>query len=174
MFPQSPKVSPLMQSIRIVRSVHYLEAQIEAANVSMGSYVVIVSPQTRRTLRTTPSFPGGSIMTWAEIRGGQSSPEVTGGKAFCGCWNNMSFCLWGRSVELFVDAVTMALTGQIKIYATLLADVGVRYPGAFAATAPVRSCSHRATLIKPDGKDITAVMMTLSQPVSVSSCVTPS
>jgi hypothetical protein len=40
-----------------------LEAQIEAANVSMGSYVVIVSPQTRRTLRTTPSFPGGSITT---------------------------------------------------------------------------------------------------------------
>jgi len=30
----------------------------------------------------------------------------------------------------------MALTGQIKIYANLLADVGVRYPGAFTVTAP--------------------------------------
>jgi hypothetical protein len=49
----------------------------------------------------------------------------------------MTFCLWGRSVELLVDAVTMALTGQIKIYASLLADVGVRYPGTFAVTVPV-------------------------------------
>jgi hypothetical protein len=31
----------------------------------------------------------------------------------------------------------MALTGQVKINASLLADVGVRYPGAFAVTAPV-------------------------------------
>jgi hypothetical protein len=49
----------------------------------------------------------------------------------------MTFCLWGRGVELLIDSVTMALTGQIKIYANLLADVGVRYPGAFAVTAAV-------------------------------------
>ena len=49
----------------------------------------------------------------------------------------MTFCLWGRGVELLVDAVTMALTGQIKIYTNLLADVGVRYPGTFAVTAAV-------------------------------------
>jgi hypothetical protein len=65
------------------------------------------------------------------------APEVTGRRAFCGCWNNLTFAIWGRGVELLVDAVTMALTGQIKIYATLLADVGVRYPGAFAVTVPV-------------------------------------
>jgi hypothetical protein len=51
----------------------------------------------------------------------------------------MTFCLWGRGVELLVDAITLALTGQIRIFATLLADVGVRYPGAFAVTAPVTS-----------------------------------
>jgi hypothetical protein len=45
--------------------------------------------------------------------------------------------LWGRSVELLIDAVTLALNNQIKIYATLLADVGVCYPGAFAVTVPV-------------------------------------
>jgi hypothetical protein len=31
----------------------------------------------------------------------------------------------------------MALTGQVKIYANLLCDVGVRYPGAFAVTLAV-------------------------------------
>ena len=49
----------------------------------------------------------------------------------------MTFALWGRGVELFIDQVTLALTGQLKIYASLLADVGVRYPNAFAVTAAV-------------------------------------
>jgi hypothetical protein len=29
-----------------------------------------------------------------EIRGGQSSPEITDEPCFAGCWNNMTFCLW--------------------------------------------------------------------------------
>jgi hypothetical protein len=49
----------------------------------------------------------------------------------------MTFCLWGRGVELLIDAKTFALNGQIKIYANLLCDVGVRYPAAFAVTAAV-------------------------------------
>jgi hypothetical protein len=91
----------------------------------------------RKILRTTPSFPGGSLTTWSEIRGGQSSPEITDGRAFAGCWNNMTFCIWGRCVELLIDSVTLALNNQVKIYANLLCDVGVRYPAAFAVTAPV-------------------------------------
>jgi hypothetical protein len=31
----------------------------------------------RKILRSTPSFTGGSLMTWSEIRNPQSSPEVT-------------------------------------------------------------------------------------------------
>jgi hypothetical protein len=38
----------------------------------------------------------------------------------------MTFCIWGRGVELLIDQVTMALIGRVKIYASLLADVGVR------------------------------------------------
>jgi len=40
------------------------------------------------------------------------------------------FCLWGRGIELLIDSVTMALTGRIKSYSTLLADIGVRYPAS--------------------------------------------
>jgi hypothetical protein len=72
-----------------------------------------------------------------ETRGGQSSPEISDARCFAGCWNNMTFCLWGRGVELPINSVTKALTGQVKIYANLLCDVGVRYPGAFAVTAAV-------------------------------------
>ena len=91
----------------------------------------------RKILRTTPSFPGGSLTTWSEIRGGQSSPEITDARCFAGCWNNMTFCLWGRGVELLIDSVTLAVNNQIKIHTNLLCDVGIRYPGAFATTAAV-------------------------------------
>jgi hypothetical protein len=96
-----------------------VEAQIEAADVNMTSYGVIVSPGTRKILRSTPSFPDGSITTWAEIRGAQSSPEVTDGRVFAGCFNNMTFCLWDRGVELLIDSVTLALNNQIRIFASL-------------------------------------------------------
>jgi hypothetical protein len=43
----------------------------------------------------------------------------------------------GLRVEFLVDAATLAPNNQIKICATLLADVGVRYPGGFAVTAQV-------------------------------------
>jgi hypothetical protein len=89
---------------------------------------------TRKIRRFPPSFPGGSITTWAEISGGQSSPENTDGRCFAGYWSNMTFCLWGRGVKLLIDAISLALNNQIRIYANLLADVGVRYPGAFAVT----------------------------------------
>ena len=114
-----------------------LEAQIEAANVDLTNYGVLVSPGSRKILRTTPSFTGGSITTCDELTNPQSSPEVTDGRCFAGAWNNLTFCLWGRGVELLIDPVTMGITNQIKIYASLLADVGVRYPAAFAVTAAV-------------------------------------
>jgi hypothetical protein len=114
-----------------------VEALVEAADVSMDSYGVIVAPATKQLLRSTPSFPGGSITTWAELRNPQSSPEVTGGRAYCGCWNNMTFCVWGRSVELLVDSLSLALNNQVRITATLLCDVGVRYPAAFAVTEAI-------------------------------------
>jgi hypothetical protein len=107
----------------------------------MTNYGVIVSPGTRKTLRSTPSFTGGSITTWAEIRNPQSSPEVTDAKAFAGCWNNMTFCIWGRGVELLIDSKTLALNNQIRIFANLLCDVGVRYPAAFAVRT--RHCSNK-------------------------------
>jgi hypothetical protein len=50
-------------------SFRVLEEQIESADVAMDFYGVMVSPGTRKILPTTPSFPGGSLATWSEIRG---------------------------------------------------------------------------------------------------------
>jgi hypothetical protein len=51
--------------------------------------------------------------------------------------NSCQRALWGRGVELLIEAKTLALNNQIRIFANLLCDVGVRYPAAFAVTAPV-------------------------------------
>ena len=57
----------------------------------------------------------------------------------------------GRSVELLIDQATMALTGQVKIYANLLCDFAVRYPAAFAVTAAPAGCRGFAESVK-DGR----------------------
>jgi hypothetical protein len=103
----------------------------------MDSYGVLVSPAVKKLLRTTPSFAGGSLSTWSELTNPQSSPEITDGKYFAGCWNNMTFCVWGRGVELLIDPFTLAANNQVQIRSALLADVGIRYAKAFGVTAPV-------------------------------------
>ena len=42
----------------------------------------------------------------------------------------------GDGIELLIDAYTVALNNQVRIFANLLCDVEVRYPAAFAVTAP--------------------------------------
>lgn len=114
-----------------------IEKLVEDANVDMTSYGVLTSTDSKRILNSNPAFAGGSDSVWEKVRNPISSPEITDDRCFAGCWNNMTFCLWGRGVEILVDQVTAALAGQVKIHASLLGDVDVRYPGAFAVTAPV-------------------------------------
>jgi hypothetical protein len=63
--------------------------------------------------------------------------EIVDMMAFAGWLNNMTFCIWSRGVERLIDAKTFAFNNQVRIFANLLCDVGVRYPAAFAVTAPV-------------------------------------
>jgi hypothetical protein len=90
------------------------------------NYGVLTSTDSKRILSSNPAFAGGSDSAWEKLRNPQSSPEITHNRCFAGAWNNLTFCLWGRAVELLVNHFSLALTGQVKIYATLLADVGVR------------------------------------------------
>jgi hypothetical protein len=134
-------VSGVAQALPITADLHgsfvAIESQIEAANVDMTNYGVLVSPATKKTLRSTPSFTGGSITTWAELTNPRSSPQVTDGRWFVGAWNNLTFCLWGRGIEVLVDPFTLTDTHQVKLMSSLLCDVGVRYPGAFGVTTAV-------------------------------------
>jgi hypothetical protein len=52
-----------------------------------------VDPDTEDESQTASQVRNNMLAT-AQNR----APEVTGGRAFAGCWNNMTFCLWGRGV----------------------------------------------------------------------------
>ena len=55
----------------------------------------------------------------------------------------MTFCIWGRSVELLIDPLTLVLNNQVRFFANLLCDVGVRYPAAEFDRLPERSARRR-------------------------------
>ena len=58
--PSSEKIFPQLEKILKTMKV---EEQIENADVDISNYGVIVSPGTRKILRTTLSFPSKSITT---------------------------------------------------------------------------------------------------------------
>jgi hypothetical protein len=100
-------------------------------NIDMGSFGELVSPATRQKLRTTAAFAGGGASVWEKLTRPQSSPEVKDNTVFVGCFSMMAFLFWGRSVELLVNQYSLADLDKVKISATLLCNVGIRFPAAF-------------------------------------------
>jgi hypothetical protein len=107
------------------------EELIENVNIDLASYGELVSPATKQKLRTTAAFSGGGASVWEKLTRPQSSPEVKDNNVFVGCFSMMTFCLWGRSIEVLVNPFTLADQNKVKIDATLFCNVGIRYPSAF-------------------------------------------
>lgn len=62
------------------------------------------------------------------------SQQVPTGKVFFGAFSNVIIGQWG-GLEILVDPYTLAATGEVRVVATLLADVGVRNPEGFVVAA---------------------------------------
>ena len=125
---------------------------LERERSSYMLFAMLLDALLNKLVRTVDVSASGTIQTvsvsidlYVEIRfnprslltNPQSSPEITDNKCFAGCWNNMTFCLWGRGVEVLVDPFTLSGSNQTRLIASLFCDVGVRYPGAFGVTAAV-------------------------------------
>ena len=82
-------------------------------------------------MATAAAFSGGGSSVWEKLRNPQSSPEIKDNNAFVGCWSMMTFCFWGRGVEVLVNPFSLADQNKVKISATLLCNVAIRYPSAF-------------------------------------------
>lgn len=61
-----------------------------------------------------------------------TSTTVCSALAYSSNWSELIVGIYGGGVDIVVDRVTMADTGQIKINASVLAGVGLNLPAAFA------------------------------------------
>jgi len=101
----------------------------QAANVSMDSCGVIVSPGTRQILRTMPWFAGGSIATrgrdlW-RAKFAKSDRRTSISRTLIE-FNVLR--LGERGVELLIDAATLALNNQVNIMRTCFAKSVSLFP----------------------------------------------
>jgi hypothetical protein len=112
---------------------HFFDARKMTAltihNRHFGVNPTLVSPAAKRILNSNPAFPGGTDSVWEKLPNAISSQRSPTTVVLRVLWNNLTLAVWGRGVEILIYQVTMALTDQVKIYASLLANIGVRYRG---------------------------------------------
>jgi len=77
-----------------------------------------------------PSDPFGRVNGRRAI----SSTQIQGSKVIFGKWSEMLICTW-LGLDVMVDPFSLAVTGEIRVQVSLLADIQFRYPLAFCASA---------------------------------------
>jgi hypothetical protein len=111
-------------------------------DVYPDSYGVISSPTNERELLMTPSFPGGSISTWAAIPDPKFfSPEVNDNRFFSGAWAYLCVGLFGGTADqpgfdVVVDPFTQATNARVLVTGSIYADVALYWPQVFAFSQP--------------------------------------
>jgi hypothetical protein len=63
-----------------------------------------------------------------------SSTQLPAGQVVFGKWSEMLICTW-VGLEILVDPYSLATTAEIRVRASLLADIQFRYPLAFCASS---------------------------------------
>ena len=77
-----------------------------------------------------PSDPFGRVNGRRAI----SSTQIQGSKVIFGKWSEMLICTW-LGLDVMVDPFSLAVTGEIRVQVSLLADIQFRYPLAFCASS---------------------------------------
>jgi HK97 family phage major capsid protein len=86
-----------------------------------------------------PSFlweNSGDDATFGRVNGRRaiSSNQLPAGQVVFGKWSEMLICTW-VGVELMTDPFSLATQAEVRVRASLLADIGFRYALAFCASA---------------------------------------
>jgi hypothetical protein len=113
------------------------EKLIADSNVNMDFYAVLASTDAKRILNSTAAFAGGGDSVWEKLRNPQSNPEIIDNRCFVGCWRLATICLYGPGIEFLLDPLTLMVSNQVKVRATMLVDVAFRFAGAFGITQAV-------------------------------------
>jgi HK97 family phage major capsid protein len=78
----------------------------------------------------------GDDDTFGRVNGRRaiSSTQLPASEVIFGKWSEMLICSW-VGVEILVDPYSFAITAELRVRASLLADIQFRYPLAFCASA---------------------------------------
>ena len=63
-----------------------------------------------------------------------SSMQLPAGQVIFGKWSECMICSW-LGLDIHVDPFSLAVTGEIRVQVSLLADIRFRYPLAFCASS---------------------------------------
>lgn len=126
------------------------ETAVANANALLGSLAYVTTPSTRAKWKAIPKIAASTmpIFLWeAPLSAGRlagegsvggyravATKQVPANKVLFGNWADMVIADW-IGMDVVVDPYTLADKHQIKVTINMLADVGVRHVGSFAASS---------------------------------------
>jgi hypothetical protein len=128
-------------------NVLLFEKNVELGNVTNdGTFGYATDPLCRDKwqqavkVSTYPAFlwenTGDPTDTFGRVNGRRaiSSTQIPGSKVIFGKWSECMICSW-LGLDIHVDPFSLAVTGEIRVQVSLLADVQFRYPLAFSVSS---------------------------------------
>jgi HK97 family phage major capsid protein len=115
------------------------ETAIGKANAPKDKLAWLGSNNTREKLKQAVKSTGNSNFIWqngqiADYRAEATSWLDTTDQLIFGSWDNLVIGLWLDGIQLTVDEFTGATTNQVKITATVYADIGLLRPALFSVS----------------------------------------
>jgi HK97 family phage major capsid protein len=110
-----------------------------------GSYGWAVDPTVRDKWQQTAKLTGYPTFLWENSnddgvfgyvngRRALSSTQLPAGQVLFGRWSDLLICTW-VGIELTTDQFSLATQAEVRVRASLLADIGFRYALAFCASS---------------------------------------
>jgi hypothetical protein len=131
-------------------NVLLFEKNVELGNVvNDGTFGYVTDPLCRDKWQQQTKTPGATqypVYLWENTsdpadpsgrvngRRAISSTQIQGSKVIFGKRSEMLICTW-LGLDVMVDPFSLAVTGEIRVQVSLLADIQFRYPLAFCASA---------------------------------------
>jgi hypothetical protein len=127
-------------------NVLLFEKNVELGNVvNDGTFGYATDPLCRDKWQQVPKVATFPSFLWentadpadpfGRVNGRRSiaSTQIPGSKVIFGKWSEMLICTW-LGADVMVDPFSLAVTGEIRVQVSLLADIQFRYPLAFCCS----------------------------------------
>lgn len=115
-----------------------LETLVEDDNVQFdGTTAYVTTPTAKGKWKTTQQVSGQAVFLWQNntVNGytAVSTKQIPSDRMIFGKWSDLIIADW-QNIDVVVDPISMATTGQTRVIINILTDCGTRYPQSFAAS----------------------------------------